>query len=249
MPRLTRRPNVAGEGLRERLRSTYLRPFGVVTAVGLVNGRLVANQGWPGLRRQPDSADPQSRVSTTARSSPGRGSATRTVRPWRLSGASTRAGHRRIRSVRLADPRHITQFAVGSPESPEPGRRATRWARTASERGGQGRRRSARRPLPAPEQPASRGPAARVGPGSRLDPAARRTRRPQKVVPRQRQSQRPRKDTAFQPGEKARPQSRKSTPTAPPPAAPATDPAPPAAPEAAAQPKSEPPGKARGHYK
>jgi hypothetical protein len=155
------------------------------------NGRA---RGQPGLARPPrkrDSADPQGGCPRC----PDRRQA---VEPeWRLeqSGRATERAldpgcHRRIRGFRRTT-RVRSAVRGGLPRLPEPGRRATRWARRGRRRRA-GRRRGARRRSHSGAA-CLRGPAVRVGPGSRLDPRSRRTTGRGKVVPRQRQSQRTRK--------------------------------------------------------
>jgi hypothetical protein len=53
MPRFLVGANVAGEGMRERLRSTTFAVFGLVTATGLVLVGIAYNQGWPDFVNSP----------------------------------------------------------------------------------------------------------------------------------------------------------------------------------------------------
>jgi hypothetical protein len=54
--------NVAGEGVRERLRSTTFALFGLVTAIGLVLVGISYNQGWPDFVDSPIPGIPTERV-------------------------------------------------------------------------------------------------------------------------------------------------------------------------------------------
>jgi hypothetical protein len=53
MPRFLAGANVAGEGMRERLRAATFALFGLVTAVGLVLVGIAYNQGWPDFADSP----------------------------------------------------------------------------------------------------------------------------------------------------------------------------------------------------
>jgi hypothetical protein len=62
MPHFLVGTNVAGEGLRERLRSTTFAFFGLVTATGLVLVGIAYNQGWPDFVNSPIPGIPTQRV-------------------------------------------------------------------------------------------------------------------------------------------------------------------------------------------
>jgi hypothetical protein len=62
MPHFLVGANVAGEGLRERLRSTTFAFFGLVTATGLVLVGIAYNQGWPDFVNSPIPGIPTQRV-------------------------------------------------------------------------------------------------------------------------------------------------------------------------------------------
>ncbi len=62
MPHFLVGANVAGGGLRERLRSTTFAFFGLVTATGLVLVGIAYNQGWPDFVNSPIPGIPIQRV-------------------------------------------------------------------------------------------------------------------------------------------------------------------------------------------
>jgi hypothetical protein len=62
MPRFLAGVNVAGEGMRERLRTATFALFGLVTAVGLVLVGIAYNQGWPDFTGSPIPGIPTERV-------------------------------------------------------------------------------------------------------------------------------------------------------------------------------------------
>jgi hypothetical protein len=66
MPRFLAGANVAGEGMRERLRATTFALFGLVTAVGLVLVGIAYNQGWPVFADSPIPGIPTERVGAAA---------------------------------------------------------------------------------------------------------------------------------------------------------------------------------------
>jgi hypothetical protein len=62
MPRFLVGANVAGEGVRERLRSSSIALLGLVTATGLVLVGISYNQGWPDFVDSPIPGIPTARV-------------------------------------------------------------------------------------------------------------------------------------------------------------------------------------------
>jgi hypothetical protein len=62
MPHFLVGANVAGEGMRERLRSTTFAFFGLVTAIGLILVGIAYNQGWPDFVNSPIPGVPTERV-------------------------------------------------------------------------------------------------------------------------------------------------------------------------------------------
>ena len=184
MPRFLAGANVAGEGLRERLRSTTFALFGLVTAVGLVLVGIAYNQGWPDFVDSPIPRHSDRAASARPGSPRTRSTASSPPATARASPGAAPAGTARPRSRPVVrSPRLLPATAPGDGAGwpcPGLGSVGAWWGRRAR------RLPPRRRPPQAAAQPAaSRRPAAagaRPGP-ARTTPAAaspptRRTVRP-----------------------------------------------------------------------
>ena len=262
MPHFLVGANVAGEGLRERLRSTTFAFFGLVTATGLVLVGIAVQPGLARLRQQPDSGhtDPAGGRGQDRR---GRGQKDRGRRPrHRLAPIrACRQGPARSRPV-FGSPRHLpargARGGVGWP-GPRLGSVGARWGgRAGASRSGAGRSAPPGR-RPAAGRPGPSRTVARTRPGAGEGNSPGRCLAPdlkgRSPGPREWQSERPRKEPRHLDGAGARgPKgaesagggaraTRSQAPAAP------TEPAAPA--KEAPPPAGEQPGKghAYGHYK
>ena len=180
MPRFLAGASVAGDGMRERLRTATFALFGMVTAIGLVLVGIAYNQGWPDFADSPIPGIPTERVGEAtvaadavhrhARS--GNGAASARVRapaepgrrrPARPLGRRSRSSHQQLPAT-----------GAGRP-GPRPGSvGAGRRRRAGVSRAGAGPpgRRAAAPPAPVAAQPApARRPGRSVAAGLRQSPA------------------------------------------------------------------------------
>ena len=242
MPRLLAGTSVAGEGMRERLRTTTFALFGLVTAVGLVLVGIAYNQGWPDFADSPIPGIPIERVGEATiaaeavhtKAHPGNGPA---------SQGSAPVGQADIVPDRSSD-LHVSsqhQLPTTAPDGQVPGQAPP----------GQGGAAAPGSPAPAPapqaadQPPAAESPAPDPPPTQRSAPVATSPPRTAATVPGNGKA-------------KGHEKSEKSKSAGPPPAVP-TVPSVPPAPTAPAQettaPSAEGPGNghgkgnANGHFK
>ena len=181
--------NLAGDGLRERLRSTTFAMLGLVTATGLGLVALAYNQGWPDFVAARFRAYRSSRSATPAiaADAPHGDSGRRAAPPPRPDPAPARPGRGRSRPVVRSPRRSQAPGAgggVGWP-GPRPGSVGARWGRRAgASRSGAGA--PPLRPPPSRRPPSRRPAVARTRPACRrrTTPRSRPRRRPQRPQPR-----------------------------------------------------------------
>ena len=166
MPHFLVGANVAGEGLRERLRSTTFAFFGLVTATGLVLVGIAYNQGWPDFVNSPIPGIPIQRVGEARIAA----DAAQAIAHAGSAPASPRSG---------AGGQGPVSFPAGLPLTTSPPSNRRRWRCRVAMSAARLRRGTAGADAPAPPAPAPVAPppqAAAQPPAAQPPPHSRRHR-------------------------------------------------------------------------